>query len=114
MDCLKPMLQMEQKSIVDALVKIDEKSKDKVKSTTMYFLSPLEIKTLASAYTENKDVKKTIKVIDAKSLKDAADISIFGRMVASDHSLTVEGASMFSHVLSTHKVDNEIDFFAAV
>jgi CRISPR system Cascade subunit CasC len=53
--------------------------------------------------------------IDTKSLpKDAADIALFGRMVANDHSLTVEAASMFSHALSTHKVDNEIDFFAAV
>jgi CRISPR system Cascade subunit CasC len=52
---------------------------------------------------------------DIKSLpKDAADIALFGRMVANDHSLTVEAASMFSHTLSTHKVDNEIDFFAAV
>ena len=52
---------------------------------------------------------------DPKSLpKDAADIALFGRMVASDHSLTVEAASMFSHALSTHKVDNEIDFFSAV
>lgn len=47
-------------------------------------------------------------------LKDAADIAIFGRMVASDHSLTVEGAGMFSHALSTHKADNDVDFFAAV
>lgn len=46
--------------------------------------------------------------------KDAADVSIFGRMVANDHSLTIEGAAMFSHALSTHKVDNEIDFFSAV
>jgi len=46
--------------------------------------------------------------------KDAADIALFGRMVANDHSLTVEAASMFSHALSTHRVDNEIDFFAAV
>ena len=52
---------------------------------------------------------------ETKSLpKDAADIALFGRMVANDHSLTVEAASMFSHALSTHKVDNEIDFFAAV
>jgi len=52
---------------------------------------------------------------DTKSLpKDAADIALFGRMVANDHSLTVEAASMFSHALSTHKADNEIDFFAAV
>ena len=47
-------------------------------------------------------------------VKDAADIAIFGRMVASDHSLTLEGAGMFSHALSTHKADNDIDFFSAV
>lgn len=52
---------------------------------------------------------------ETKSLpKDAADIALFGRMVANDPSLTVEAASMFSHALSAHKVDNEIDFFAAV
>jgi CRISPR system Cascade subunit CasC len=47
-------------------------------------------------------------------VKDAADIAIFGRMVASDHSLTVEGSGLFSHALSTHKAENDIDFFSAV
>lgn len=47
-------------------------------------------------------------------VKDAADIALFGRMVANDPSLSVEGAAMFSHALSTHKVDNELDFFAAI
>lgn len=102
------------KKIIDHLVKLDSKSKDKVKSTTLYFMSPLEVETLAKAYAETKDAKKAAKAVDAKSLKDAADISFFGRMVANDHSLTVEAASMFSHALSTHKVDNEIDFFSAV
>lgn len=102
------------RKIVDELVKLDSKSKDKVKSTTLYFMSPLELETFAKAYAKTKDPKKALKAIDAKSLKDAADISIFGRMVANDHSLTVEAASMFSHALSTHKVDNEIDFFSAV
>lgn len=102
------------KSIVDALVKVDAKSKDKVKSTTLYFLSPLELETIARKFAEEKDAKKAIKGIKPEHLSDAADISLFGRMVASDHSLTVEAASMFSHALSTHKVDNEIDFFSAV
>ncbi|MCX6566615.1 MAG: type I-E CRISPR-associated protein Cas7/Cse4/CasC [Candidatus Aminicenantes bacterium] len=100
--------------IIDALVKLDAKSKEKVKSTTLYFMSPLELKTMAGVYADTKDIKKVLKAIDAKALKDAADISIFGRMVANDPSLGVEAASMFSHALSTHKVDNEIDFFAAV
>lgn len=73
----------------------------------------------------DKKVSKILKKLIKQSVKgnkketnglpkDAADIALFGRMVANDHSLTVEAASMFSHALSTHKVDNEIDFFAAV
>jgi CRISPR system Cascade subunit CasC len=54
------------------------------------------------------------KAIKAARLNDAADIALFGRMVANDPSLAVEAAAMFSHALSTHKADNEIDFFAAV
>lgn len=63
-----------------------------------------------------KTLSKTsiAKMIKSVQLKDAADIALFGRMVANDHSLTVEAASMFSHALSTHKADNEIDFFTAV
>lgn len=54
------------------------------------------------------------KAIKSAHLKDGADIALFGRMVANDPSLKVDGASMFAHILSTHKADNEIDFFAAV
>lgn len=60
---------------------------------------------------EKKEIAKAIKSVQ---LKDAADIALFGRMVANDPSLKVDGASMFSHILSTHKADNEIDFFSAV
>ena len=67
-------------------------------------------KELLKAFGD-KPIKDAIK---SAQLKDAADIALFGRMVANDHSLTVEAASMFSHALSTHKSDNEIDFFAAV
>jgi CRISPR system Cascade subunit CasC len=59
-------------------------------------------------------INAAFKGKDAIQVKDAADIALFGRMVANDHSLTLEGAAMFAHALSTHKVDNEIDFFSAV
>lgn len=49
-----------------------------------------------------------------RAVKDAADIALFGRMVADDHTLTVEGAALFSHALSTHKAENEVEFFSAV
>jgi CRISPR system Cascade subunit CasC len=58
--------------------------------------------------------KLAATAIKGVELKDAADIALFGRMVASDHSLTVEGAASFGHAISTHKCANGIDFFAAV
>src|SRR5690554_1664201 len=82
------------RKIIDTLVNLDSKSADKAKAKTLYFMSPLEIETIGKAYAETKDIKKALKVVNASSLKDAADISIFGRMVANDHSLTVEAASM--------------------
>jgi len=47
-------------------------------------------------------------------VRDAADIALFGRMVADDHTLMVEGAGLFSHALSTHRSSNEVEFFSAV
>ena len=74
-----------------------------------------------------EDVKKSEKALKVatdsvdKALKglgdavsDAADIALFGRMVADDASQTVEGAAMFSHALSTHAVRSDLDFFSAV
>ena len=41
-------------------------------------------------------LKKPLKKLKPEDLKDAADISLFGRMVANDHTLTIEGAAMFN------------------
>lgn len=112
------------KAVAGELATLDEKAeKDgKLKVKTLMFLSPAELDAIAAALADAlkasgkpKDLAKAAaKAARNVALKDAADIAIFGRMVASDHSLTVEGAGLFSHALSTHKVDNEVDFFAAV
>jgi CRISPR system Cascade subunit CasC len=54
------------------------------------------------------------KAVKGFARKDAADIAIFGRMVANDPSLNIEGAGLFSHAFSTHKCDNDLDFWTAV
>lgn len=122
----------------DAIGKLDSIEKGNVK--TLLFFSPQELagvvdamlvadfgENLSVAYDEDAEkkerakalksvqdkAKKAVKAFGGK-VKDAADIAVFGRMVADDHSLMVEGAGMFSHALSTHKVSNEIDFFSAV
>ena len=116
------------KKLCNELATFDEsafKNKGVLKVKTLMFLSPAEReeigKELAAILAESKDAKaldKKIKSAAAKvreaKLKDAADIALFGRMVATDHSLTVEGAGMFSHALSTHRADNDIDFYTAV
>lgn len=97
--------------IAKALSKIDSKNKSGDEVTTAVFLSPGEIKTIAEAVANGDEIKKAVK--NAKRL-DAADIALFGRMIANDSSLSVEAAAMFSHALSTHRTENDLDFFSAV
>jgi len=125
-------------AIADGLGKLDSIEKGNVK--TMLYVSQLELQNIVNKMfeldfsellnnilDENKKEKEKEKVTKelnklaekaAKNMKnavkDTADISLFGRMVADDHSLMLEGAANFSHPLSTHKVSSEIDFFSAV
>ncbi|MDP3851328.1 MAG: type I-E CRISPR-associated protein Cas7/Cse4/CasC [Luteolibacter sp.] len=97
------------KLICEAFSSIDKKNPNQV--TTAVFLSPSEIQQVAVAVAEGKEPKQAVKKVDRL---DAADIALFGRMIANDATLNVEGAAMFSHALSTHTTANEIDFFSAV
>ncbi len=122
----------------DSMGKLDDPEKGNVK--TLLYFSPQELESVISevldkdyepllqvVMDENSTKKdkgkaeKSLKAITDKApkrlkakVKDNADIAVFGRMVADDHSLMVEGAGLFSHALSTHSVANEIDFFSAV
>jgi len=89
--------------------KQDGKHADQV--TTAVYLSPGEIKQIAAAIANGEESKNAIK---KATRLDAADISLFGRMVANDATLNIDGAAMFSHALSTHRADNEVDFFSSV
>lgn len=77
-----------------------------------------ELKKLTKEYDKQRKALDQLTTNASKKLKDAvkdrADISIFGRMVADDHTMMVEGAGLFSHALSTHKASNEVEFFSAV
>ena len=93
-------------------------------TSTLLYLSPEEITRIAKGINE---LNKTNDKADAKALKeraikelgkgvpcDAVDIAIFGRMVANASDVTLEGAGLFSHALSTHMSSNELDFWTAV
>lgn len=93
---------------------------------TLHFFSKTEAKALAEfAETKNyeidekKDAKAIFKAHKEASINgfkklDGLDIALFGRMVAQSPDLNIEGSSVFSHAISTHRVTNEIDFFNAL
>lgn len=87
--------------------------------STLLFLSPAEIdmiaKGVAEAVLKGREYKKDLaKFCKSADLKNAADIALFGRMVAADQSLTLEGAAMFGHAISTHRAEADLDFYTAV
>jgi CRISPR system Cascade subunit CasC len=118
------------REIAGNLSKLEDKSPQ---IDALIFLAPSEIDGIAAAVAELKaknggssvekikekksvkDLAKSIeKACKSAGLVDGADIAIFGRMAASLPSLTLEGAAMFSHALSTHKSENDLDFYTAV
>ncbi|WPJ95661.1 type I-E CRISPR-associated protein Cas7/Cse4/CasC [Coraliomargarita algicola] len=97
------------KELCEVYGTIDPKNEFKIK--TPLFISPNEIETVANLIKEGKKPKAASQ---KASPSDSADICLFGRMIANDPTINVEGAGMFSHALSTHKTNNEVDFFSAV
>ena len=89
---------------------------------TLLFVSDSEASAFAeyakergfdTATFKDKEIAKVAKKALNPAL-DALDIALFGRMVAKAADMNVEAAASFAHAISTHKVDNEIDFFTAL
>ena len=102
------------KLAAEALKLAGLKLKDnQIQSRTHCFLSAIQqAEALAQlAVSEEKE-----KSLYKNALKEfpAIDIALFGRMVASDPSLNYDAAAQVAHSISTHKIQNEYDFFTAV
>jgi CRISPR system Cascade subunit CasC len=90
-------------------------------TATLLYLSPAQIESVAtvlqqvktSGTAREKYASLVVKAIKG-TMQDAADIAIFGRMAANEPTLTLEGAGLFAHAISTHRSENEIDFWTAV
>ena len=66
---------------------------------------------------DTKEIIKELKgLISSKHKTYAADIALFGRMVAkkNDTSMNVDASCQVAHSISTHQVETEIDYFIAV
>ena len=102
--------------------KCAEKIAKLLSDDTLLFISETEVKALASyaaelEFSAEKIKDKELAKIAKKALNpnvDALDIALFGRMVAKAADMNVEAAASFSHAISTHKVNNEVEFFTAL
>ena len=69
---------------------------------------------------EQKTIQKELQlIVSAERLKKgsyAADIALFGRMVADKNvkNMNVDASCQVAHAISTHKVEMEMDYFTAV
>lgn len=106
-----------------------EEDSEQKENDTLIFLSPKEISLFVQKFKEvnfnpesvflGADEKKNLrtleKILDSDPNPiDAADVALFGRMVAKVVSMNIEAAASFSHAISTHKVRNEVEFFTAL
>ena len=93
---------------------------------TLLFIAQGEIDAYAQYASEHgfdlSEVKEKALVKDlskiSKKYRIAAanglDIALFGRMVAKATDMNIEAAANFSHAISTHKVNSEVEFFTAL
>jgi CRISPR system Cascade subunit CasC len=104
------------KSAHEVLKKVNIEAKKKAeKSDALFFLSSQQAKNLASLAMgdiEGKEAEKEIK----QALKEGngIDLALFGRMVATNPELNCDASAQVAHAISTHRVENEYDYFTAV
>lgn len=102
-----------------------EKSRERKTLTSVaLYVGHRELGAIADKLYENwkdltKDSKKAAEKLGrelAKVIKDtyAADIGLFGRMMAEKPALNINAACQVAHAISTNRVNMEMDFFTAV
>jgi CRISPR system Cascade subunit CasC len=116
-------------AVVEAFgVGFDAKSKEEKKTSVLLFLGNDQIAALASLchqhwdqiLAESKKKKSALPKDLISSLRSslqgsrAADLALFGRMIAEDPGLNVDAACQVAHALSTHRVAPEFDYYTAV
>ncbi len=109
------------KQIADIFGKLDTEAEKKglIRTKQLAFISPderelaqdLALKALqGEKLPPTKDLKKNV----LRTADGAADIAMFGRMLADDPDYNREAAVQISHAITTHKALAEDDFYTAV
>jgi CRISPR system Cascade subunit CasC len=103
------------KLALEVIKAADVQTKDN-EAKALFFISKKQVENLAQLAVGGFDAKdKNAKSEAKEALKKGfgIDISLFGRMVADDPSLNTDASAQVAHAISTHRVDNEYDYFTA-
>lgn len=98
-----------------ALDSVKIKTKSDGKADALFFIGRAQADAIADEVLKNgctKDSKKRLEEIMKSN--PAADIALFGRMVASNKDLTADASCQVAHAISVGKTSTEFDFFTAV
>ncbi|MCZ8146712.1 MAG: type I-E CRISPR-associated protein Cas7/Cse4/CasC [Roseomonas sp.] len=94
----------------------DEKDKDSTRIEQLAFIAPEE-RAAALALADRALAGEKIDAKTAGLLRTAdtaADIALFGRMLAADPDYNREAAAQVAHAITTHRVAVEDDYYTAV
>jgi CRISPR system Cascade subunit CasC len=84
-----------------------------LEAKALFFMSTKQAENLAQmALMDPLPVKRVVQ--EALNADRGVDISLFGRMVADDPALNTDAAAQVAHAISTHKVENEYDYYTAM
>ncbi len=62
----------------------------------------------------DKKLKNEMELLKKNLSKDSLDIALFGRMATSGIMTSIDGAMSVAHVITSHSVDADVDWFTAV
>jgi len=84
-----------------------------LEAKALFFMSSKQAENLARmALMDPIPSKKEVQA--ALNAGKGVDIALFGRMVADDPALNTDASAQVAHAISTHKVENEYDYFTAM
>ena len=92
-------------------ISLDKEKNNETKA--LFFLSRTQARNLAQLILKDENPQKDdVRKVFQKD--HSIDIALFGRMVADDPTLNADASAQVAHSISTHRVDNEFDYFTAV
>jgi CRISPR system Cascade subunit CasC len=105
------------KPIVPKTKKAKKGEEESDDSKVLLFLASAQVEKIAELaldwiQTDKKPEKETVS--QSLTYGCTVDIALFGRMVATAPDLKVDASAQVAHAISTHKVENEYDYFTAM